>query len=72
MPCLTLVRRLPCGTSGRMVRVSCAKEAKIQPSGYLCYEHNIWTTPQRVAARGEAHWNPVLFTRRINCGCFTK
>lgn len=68
----TLVR-LPCGTLVAAWFAGLCEGSEDTAIWLSRYEHNIWTTPQRVVAReGEAHWNPVLFTRRINCGYFIK
>ncbi|VEA35616.1 putative cytoplasmic protein [Salmonella enterica subsp. enterica] len=57
----TLVR-LPCGTLVAAWFAGLREGSKDTAIWLSRYEHNIWTTPQRVAAReGEAHWNPVLF-----------
>lgn len=68
----TLVR-LPCGT---LVAAWFAgfREGSEDTAIWLSrYEHNIWTTPQRVAAReGKRTGIRCYFTRRINCGYFIK
>lgn len=57
----TLVR-LPCGTLVAAWFAGLREGSEDTAIWLSRYEHNIWTTPQRVAAReGEAHWNPVLF-----------
>lgn len=57
----TLVR-LPCGTLVAAWFAGLCEGSEDTAIWLSRYEHNIWTTPQRVAAReGEAHWNPVLF-----------
>ncbi|VEA77566.1 putative cytoplasmic protein [Salmonella enterica subsp. arizonae] len=54
--------RLPCGTLVAAWFAGLCEGSKDTAIWLSRYEHNIWTKPQRVAAReGEAHWNPVLF-----------
>lgn len=66
----TLVR-LPCGTLVAAWFAGLREGSEDTAIWLSRYEHNLWTTPQRVAAReGEAHWNPVLFYPSDNCGYF--
>lgn len=68
----TLVR-LPCGTLVAAWFAGLREGSEDTAIWLSRYEHNIWTTPQRVAAReGKRTGIRCYFTRRINCGYFIK
>lgn len=68
----TLVR-LPCGTLVAAWFAGLREGSEDTAIWLSRYEHNIWTTPQRVRhARGKRTGIRCYFTRRINCGYFIK